>query len=177
MSRTLAHHGMKSKVLSLADFEQNFDEDNSNDDNSLASDNEDVSSVASDKTYYKGLCAQLTEALTTRKDENKQFKQANKALKKENKTLKKENTNVNTQLSNAADCKRKNKRLKKENADLQYEILKRRSDNNEYKLKNKRLKKENKDLKEKLAEISDNNNYNQRRMDHHTSSSFSAKYA
>jgi hypothetical protein len=175
--RTITRDEMKSDVPGLADFEHSFDDDNTYDDISLASDNEDVNSVASDKSYYKGLCSQLTEALTTRKDENKEFKKENKVLRKENKTLKKENTDVNTRLSNTADYKRKNKRLKKENADLQEEILKRRSDTNEYKLKNKRLKKENKDLKEKLAEISDNNNYNQRRKDHHTSSRFSAKYA
>ena len=178
MDYTLVHHGMKSEVPSfdaIDEDERHHDDDNSNNDNSLASDNDD-DSVASDKSYYKGLCAQLTEALVTRKTENNEVKQENKALRKENKALKKENTDLNSRLSNTTDYKRETKRLKRENADLQEEILKCRSDNNEYKLKNKRLKKENKGLKEELAEIS-HNNYNHRRMEHHTTSSFSAKYA
>ena len=168
MDRTLVRHGMKTEVPSLE----------------LASDNEDVSSVASDKSYYKGLCVRLTERANTSRDKKKKYKNDNKALKEEIERLKKKNTDVNTQLSNTTDYKLEIKRLRKENTDLQEEILKRRSDNNEYKLKNKRLKQYSKDLNEELAEvkkqlsdISDNNNYNHRRMDHYTSSSFSAKYA
>ena len=78
--------------------------DNSNGDNPFASDIEDDESVASDKSYYKGLCARLTAELVNRKTENKEFKQQIKALKKENKAM------VMKQSSNTSDSNNKNAR-------------------------------------------------------------------
>ena len=111
-------------------------------------DEDEVNSVASDKSFYKGLCARLTEALVNKKNDNVEYKQTIKRLKKENKDLNEENKNINTRLRKANEYKREIKRIKKENKELQEENLKRRSDNNEYKRKIKRLKKENKNIME-----------------------------
>ena len=111
-------------------------------------DEDEVNSVASNKSFYKGLCARLTKALVNKKNDNIEYKQTIKRLKKENKDLNEENKNINTRLRKANEYKREIKRIKKENKELQEENLKRRSDNNEYKRKIKRLKKENKNIME-----------------------------
>lgn len=56
--------------------------------------NDDENSVASDKPFYKGLCARLTEALVKKRKENSEYKQTIKRLKKENKDINKQLNNV-----------------------------------------------------------------------------------
>lgn len=84
---------------------KNDDDYNFNDDNySVASDNEN-GSVSSTKSYYKGLCAQLTEALNAKKEENKSIKQENKRLKKDIDDLKKENNDLKKEINDLKNCK------------------------------------------------------------------------